>query len=272
MAGDLSYGQLEQLWISAGGSKALAPLMAAIALAESGGNPDANNYTDNNGTQTSWGLWQVSDGTHDEYIQGLNDPLTNAKAAVAKYKQQGLSAWGTYDSGAYQQYYRGGVPPSSLPQGGGGGQDATLTGFNPLNFDPLGFILNVGQWLTGGGGGGGKSSGPGGVFDGITAIASDFNALLKNIEWLLVPSHWVRIFCGITGVALFIPGMRAIGHAGDGSMQLAIGILEITIASALLFIAFHNLPDDVKSLDELMGYISAEMRGTSTKTTGAVNA
>ena len=29
---DYSYGQLETLWINAGGSKALAPLMAAIAL------------------------------------------------------------------------------------------------------------------------------------------------------------------------------------------------------------------------------------------------
>lgn len=118
---DYSYGQLEQLWISAGGSRALAPLMAAIALAESGGNPAANNTTDNNGTQTSWGLWQVSDGTHNwPGSADPNVPANNAKYAVAKYQSQGLTAWGTYDSGAYKKFYQGNVPPSSLPQGGGG--------------------------------------------------------------------------------------------------------------------------------------------------------
>jgi hypothetical protein len=120
-----SYGQLESLWIQAGGSKALAPLMAAIALAESGGNSAAMNYTDNGGTQTSVGLWQVSTGTH-QFPSSWTTPLGNAQEAVAKYKSQGLSAWGTYTSGAYKQFYKGGVNPSALPQGGGGGQ-ASLT-------------------------------------------------------------------------------------------------------------------------------------------------
>ena len=132
------YGQLEELWIKAGGSQSLAPLMAAIALAESGGNPDANNYTDNNGTQTSWGLWQVSNGTHSMPVNNINDPLVNAQQAVQKYDQQGLSAWGTYDSGAYQKYYQGNVPPSSLPQGGPGsnaaaGQQYTTTASTGLD-------------------------------------------------------------------------------------------------------------------------------------------
>ena len=118
MASQLTYGQLEELWIKAGGSRALAPLMAAIAEAESAGNPNATNPTDNGGTQTSWGLWQISDGTHGEPVQGILDPLVNAKAAVAKYKSQGLSAWGTYDTGAYKRYYQGKVPPGQLPAGG----------------------------------------------------------------------------------------------------------------------------------------------------------
>lgn len=262
-----NYGQLEQLWISAGGSKALAPLMAAIAMAESGGDSEATNPTDNGGTQTSWGFWQVSDGTHNEPVPGILDPLTNAKAAVAKYKSQGLGAWGTYDSGAYRQFYQGGVPPSSLPQGGG--QDATLAGFNPLNFDPLGWIINAGSWLTGGGGGG-KSSGPGGVLDGVMAIASDFTALMKGIEWLFVPNHWVRIGSFVIGAALVIPGMRNLAKAGSGDMSLALGILEVTIGLGLWFVAFHSLPDDVKSVEDLMGHLSAQIRGTSTQTTGAV--
>jgi hypothetical protein len=104
----LTYAELEGYWIQAGGSSTMAPLMAAVALAESSGNPDATNPTDNNGRQTSWGLWQLSDGTHAE-PNGWSDPLTNAKMAVTKYHSQGLGAWGTYTSGAYKKYLQGGV-------------------------------------------------------------------------------------------------------------------------------------------------------------------
>lgn len=112
-----TYAQLEGLWINAGGSAALAPLMAAIAEAESGGNPGAVNATDNNGTQTSWGLWQVSNGTHAQPVPNILDPSVNAQQAVAKYNSQGLTAWGTYDSGAYKAFMSAGTTPqtSGLP-------------------------------------------------------------------------------------------------------------------------------------------------------------
>jgi hypothetical protein len=112
--GPLTYGELEALWIKAGGSKAMAPLMAAIAMAESSGYPTAYNPTDNNGTQTSWGLWQISNGTHSSPGPNPFNPLSNARMAVAKYRSQGLGAWGTYTSGAYRQFLRGGVAPSEL--------------------------------------------------------------------------------------------------------------------------------------------------------------
>ena len=101
---DYTYAQLEGLWINAGGSQSLAPLMAAIAEAESGGNPSAVNAVDNNGTQTSWGLWQVSNGTHSPPAANILDPNVNAQQAVAKYQSQGLGAWGTYTSGAYRAF------------------------------------------------------------------------------------------------------------------------------------------------------------------------
>jgi len=112
----LTFGQLEQLWTQAGGSPSMAPLMAAIALAESSGNPQAVNPNDTNGrggTQTSWGLWQISNGTHQQPVSGILNPLTNAQQAVAKLHSQGLTAWGTYDSGAYEQYLPGGSSASS---------------------------------------------------------------------------------------------------------------------------------------------------------------
>jgi hypothetical protein len=261
-----TYGQLEQLWISAGGPRALAPLMAAIALAESGGNPEATNPTDNGGTQTSWGLWQVSDGTHNQPVQGILEPLVNAKAAVAKYKSQGLRAWGTYDSGAYEQYYQGSVPPSRLPPGGGGGtQDATLTGFDPNWLaGPAGIIQALSGWLAGQAGGKTTS-----VAGALTGIVGDLTAMLKGVEWLFVPSHWVRVSCGILGAALFLLGLRNLGKAGSGDMSLALGILQVTIACALLFVAFHNLPDDVKNVQDLASWLSAEIRHKGQTFTGS---
>jgi Lysozyme like domain len=102
VATSLSFAQLEGLWIQAGGPSNVAPLMAAIALAESGGRPTAENLTDNKGTQSSFGLWQISTGTHNPPNPNWSNPLTNAQLAVTKYNSQGLGAWGTYTSGAYK--------------------------------------------------------------------------------------------------------------------------------------------------------------------------
>lgn len=109
----LSYAQLEGLWTQNGGSAALAPIMAAIALAESSGNPSATNPNDNGGRQTSWGLWQLSDGTHNQPVSNILDPNVNAAQAVKKYKSQGLKAWGSYTSGAYKKFLQNGVPAST---------------------------------------------------------------------------------------------------------------------------------------------------------------
>jgi hypothetical protein len=119
-----SYAQLEGLWINAGGASGLAPLMAAIAEAESGGCTGALNLTDNGGTQTSVGLWQVSNGTHS-YPAAWATAAGNATEAVAKYNSQGLTAWGTYTSGAYKAFLNGSTTPdTNVPAGG---TTATLT-------------------------------------------------------------------------------------------------------------------------------------------------
>lgn len=266
----LSYGQLEELWIQAGGPRAVAPLMAAIAMAESGGNRLANNYTDNGGTQTSWGLWQISNGTH-QWPGGAdpNNAMANAKYAVAKYRTQGLGAWGTYTSGAYRQYYRGSVPPSSLPQGGGwlsnlgqgGGQpqQATLTGWNP------GALLNIpgeiGSAIAGLWDNAGKLTGLG---DSVTQIARGFTILLHAFEWFFVPSHWIRLAAFGGGVLLFIPGLYALIKTGSGGtygdISLALGILLLTLSGMLFFIAFHNVPTSVTNLQELLAWMSEGIR------------
>ena len=125
----LSYAQLKAVWLQgAAGTQyatnAWSSLMAAIAEAESGGNTDALNPTDNGGTQTSWGLWQISLGNHDAPSPNWNNPVVNAQLAVGKLQSQGLDAWGTYTSGAYQAYENDATTPDGSGITGGSASEA----------------------------------------------------------------------------------------------------------------------------------------------------
>jgi soluble lytic murein transglycosylase-like protein len=82
---------------------------AAIALAESGGDPNAYNPETQAGApegKGSYGLWQIYLHAHPEYEgQDLTDPQTNAEAAYAIYsKAKGFSPWSTFKNGAYQKF------------------------------------------------------------------------------------------------------------------------------------------------------------------------
>lgn len=127
--GPLSYAQLEGLWLkTAAGTqyatKTWAALMAAIAEAESGGNPGDVNAVDNNGKQSSFGLWQISTGTHAPPSPNWADPATNAALALQKLQGQGLTAWGTYSSGAYKAYLNGSTTPDPDTPGNPAALDA----------------------------------------------------------------------------------------------------------------------------------------------------
>jgi hypothetical protein len=116
-----SYAELEGLWINAGGPRALAPVAAAIAEAESGGNSDAYNGHDTNGrggTQVSAGLWQISNGTMTP-VPNWSDPATNARDAVGKWRDAGqsFSPWGTFNSGAYKAYLSNKTTPAATVAG-----------------------------------------------------------------------------------------------------------------------------------------------------------
>lgn len=132
----LTYGQLEGVWIAAGGDPGAAATMAAIAYPESGANPSSIQQGQPYAT-TGWGLWQITPGNSVPSVgtnQQLLDPFTNAKAAVVKYNASkarsgnGFLPWTTYTSGKYKRYLQSGVPPTT--QGvmtGGQTISATLT-------------------------------------------------------------------------------------------------------------------------------------------------
>jgi LysM repeat protein len=92
-SGMYSCSALEQLWEQAGGSPANAFIAAEIAMAESGGNPNAISPTND------FGLWQIN-GSNGA-LATLN-PLQNAKSAITlSANGSNWGPWTTYHSGAY---------------------------------------------------------------------------------------------------------------------------------------------------------------------------
>lgn len=77
-------------------------IMVAISKAESGYNTTAT-HTNTNGT-IDRGLFQIN-SVHSKFDpnQLLNDPQYNTNAAKTIFDGQGLNAWSTYTSGAYQK-------------------------------------------------------------------------------------------------------------------------------------------------------------------------
>lgn len=102
--------QLIQLAQNAGFSADDSSIAAAIAMAESGGNPHAYNPETAAGNppgQGSFGLWQINLRRHPEFFNvNLYDPTANANAAFSVFTNAGnsFSPWSTYTSGAYKEY------------------------------------------------------------------------------------------------------------------------------------------------------------------------
>ena len=89
--------------------------------------------------------------------------------------------------------------------------------------------------------------------------------MLTGIEWLFVPSHWVRIIAFLFGTGTGITGLHYLGRAGSGDTSLAVGILLTVVSGLLFFVAFHNLPDDITNLAGLLQWESDALRKNAPK-------
>lgn len=107
--GYLSPSQIAQYASGAGFSGLDLVTAVAIALAESGGNPNAHGDLNLPG-QGSYGLWQIYSYAHPEFgpnFDALFDPATNAAAAYQIYQASGqrFAAWtGSYTNGLYLKF------------------------------------------------------------------------------------------------------------------------------------------------------------------------
>lgn len=108
----LGYSEILAL-AQAAGFGADSDTAAAVALAESGGDPRAYNPETQACTpegEGSYGLWQVYHKKHHEFpADALFDPATNATEAFNVYSQAGntFKPWSTFKSGAYEKFLQG---------------------------------------------------------------------------------------------------------------------------------------------------------------------
>lgn len=114
--------QIAQAAVTAGvvGSMNAIATATAIAIAESGGDPQKHNPGSATDIEDSYGLWQVNILAHPNYNKArLYDPNYNAQAMYAiSGGGTNWNPWGTYTSGKYKAYMsRGQAAASQVFQG-----------------------------------------------------------------------------------------------------------------------------------------------------------
>jgi hypothetical protein len=198
------YGkkELEALWVKAGGKKALASTMAAIALAESGGNPNARNPE---GPEHAEGLWQIK----GQIVKGNPfDPEVSAANAVAKYNSQGLGAWSTYSSGAYKQYLTGaneGAGLSGIASGVLKGLEEKVKAAHLPKAEEEAVLQGARE-----------AAATGEAHEGFN-LPAPLKSVEQFVEAITTPSTWLRVAEGVGGVILFFVGLKTLTRGTAGA-------------------------------------------------------
>jgi hypothetical protein len=197
---NLSQAQIEMLARSAG--MANPQVMAAIAMAESGGNPRAHNPVP---PDNSYGLWQINmlgsmgPSRRKQYgissNEALFNPAVNAKAAAMIQKGQGLSAWSTYTNGAYKKY---------MGKGGGASQAIFDDWNDPFDLwpDDAGPAPES-PWESLTGESPPESLAQAGAITDIAKLG------VKAAEWMANPRNWLSVLYVATGGVVVIAALSA---------------------------------------------------------------
>lgn len=182
--GHTTYSNLSQadcyaVAVQAGLSAAHARVASAIAMAESGGNPNAHNTTP---PDNSYGLWQINlygslaSRVHEFGLKDASDlysPAVNA-AAMARISGKGssFSAWSTYKDGSYKKYVNTDLSQSVVP---------------------------------------GVVSAPFQAAKSTAEAAVDAAKVLgKSAEWISNPHNWIRVAFVVGGGVVLVAGVLAV--------------------------------------------------------------
>lgn len=219
-----TFQQLKDLWVQAGGSPVYADIAAAVALAESGGDPNSTNVNQGGSAPGSVdrGLWQINSYFHPS--QSTYDPMANARGAVS-ISQGGTNwrpwctAWsngrcgGTFlgPGSPVLKYLPGGnIVSGNVPTDGT--NNAVLTG-NPLNTELAAFKAVIGKVLG---------------FFGVPTPEEIGASLLKYVYYLFLMA--AGSFLMVVGLVLMILGSRPVkrtitnvgGMVGGTATQAAV--------------------------------------------------
>jgi hypothetical protein len=220
----LTPAQIAGYAAGAGFPSAQIPTAVAIALAESGGNPD--DLGDVSLETARWGpsvgLWQIRSlkpaalakaSGADQFRDAakLPDPAFNAQAARAIYGESGWHPWSTYP-GTYLLYLPQGraaaaapatssAPTSSATDSLGSIQPAGFLGdagkalglISPLGI-PLGLLGNPGDMF-------------GAAKQGVGLLANLVAFLAKAAVWMSDQNNWLRIIKVYAGSWLVLLGL-----------------------------------------------------------------
>jgi hypothetical protein len=196
----VNQSQIYSLARSAGLPDNSAKIAAAIAMAESGGNPNSHNNNASTGDD-SYGLWQInmlgSLGPTRRTLYGLKantdlfNPATNAKVMSAMSSQgKNFSPWTTYTRGTYKQFLSNAVSVVDVNPGDvlGGALGGALGGFLPdAATNTLGTSL-----LS---------------FDALTKATG---ALVNTAKWVSDSKNWIRVLFVVGGGILVYAGIETL--------------------------------------------------------------
>ena len=207
----LSYNQIQQLWIQNGGDPGWAPLMAGIAVAESGGQTNILNDNPSTGDY-SVGLWQIN------YFQNLGPSRTaqygspaylaanqnaQAQAAIKLFGQNGAGIGAWTNDPTWNAWQAAGAPqkPSSATVASWLGQAADTAGGALQAQGASGGPNKTGQGITCSdkGGGFGLPLGIGGKFGTACQLKALSGGLLVGLGAIVL----------VTGVVILASNTRA---------------------------------------------------------------
>lgn len=209
----MQQSEIAVLARKAGLPEQAAIVASAVAMAESGGDP---NQVTRDSDDESYGLWQInmlgSMGPSRRAIYGLKsnndllDPATNARVMSAiSHQGKNWSAWGAYTNGSYKAF---------LP----GGKDTGLT------------AKILGKLFSGAAGAADTVTGAAGaVVDVATSASQAVDALQRGATWISQPKNWVRVAYVAGGSALVITALvQVVSSTGPGRAVIGAGKKAVT--------------------------------------------
>lgn len=221
----LSQSEIYSLAKSVGLTDARAKVAAAIAMAESGGDPNAHNATP---PDDSYGLWQINmiggNGPERRKQLGLatNDelynPSTNAKAMKSISQDGGnFNPWSTYTSQSYQKYMSNKV------------SDQTGTPGWLKIISPVTAVIPGGNVISD-------------TTQGITTIAT---AVAKTATWISNSQNWIRVGFIVGGAVVTIAGLVMVVEstkAGRTITKAAAGLTPPGRAATVAKVGLNSKP------------------------------